>query len=79
MWLHPDARGLGLGTRLLAALESAARHAGRHAVRLDTNESLREAIALYESAGYRRIVRYNDNPDATRFYEKSLSRAARRG
>jgi len=72
MWLHPDARGLGLGTRLLAALESAARHAGHHAVRLDTNESLREAIALYESAGYRRIARYNDNPDATRFYAKSL-------
>ena len=72
MWLHPDARGLGLGTRLLAALESAARYAGHHAVRLDTNESLREAIALYESAGYRRIARYNDNPDATRFYAKSL-------
>src|SRR5438876_138867 len=72
MWLHPDARGLGLGTRLLAALESAARHAGHHAVRLDTNERLREAIALYESAGYRRIARYNDNPDATRFYAKSL-------
>ena len=72
MWLHPDARGLGLGTRLLAALESAARHAGHQAVRLDTNEHLREAIALYESAGYRRIARYNDNPDATRFYAKSL-------
>jgi len=72
MWLHPDARGLGLGTRLLAALESAARHAGHRAVRRDTNESLREAIALYESAGYRRIARYNDNPDATRFYAKSL-------
>jgi len=79
MWLHPDARGLGVGTRLLAALESAARRAGHRAIRLDTNDCLREAIALYESAGYLRIVRYNDNPDATRFYEKSLSRAARRG
>jgi len=72
MWLHPDARGLGLGMRLLAALESAGRHAGHREIRLDTNECLHEAIALYEAAGYRRVARYNDNPDATRFYAKSL-------
>ena len=78
MWLHPDARGLRLGTRLLAALESTARRAGHHEIRLDTNECLREAIALYEDAGYRRIARYNDNPDATRFYSKSLHGRRRR-
>jgi len=72
MWLHPDARGLGLGTRLLAALESAGRHTGHREIRLDTNECLHEAIALYEAAGYRRVARYNDNPDATHFYAKSL-------
>lgn len=80
MWLHPDARGLGLGTRLLAALESTARQAGHREIRLDTNERLHEAIVLYEAAGYRRVARYNDNPDATRFYAKSLRggrRAAR--
>jgi hypothetical protein len=37
---------------------------------------LGEAIALYESAGYRSIARYNDNPDATRFYAKQLRRVA---
>lgn len=72
MWLHPDIRGLGLGARLLAALESAARGAGHREVRLDTNDRLAEAIALYEAADYRRIERYNDNPDATRFYAKPL-------
>lgn len=72
MWLHPDARGLGMGMRLLDALESAARRAGDHSVRLDTNDRLTEAIALYEASGYRRIPRYNDNPDATRFYAKRL-------
>jgi GNAT superfamily N-acetyltransferase len=72
MWLHPDVRGLGLGARLLAALESAARQARQRELRLDTNERLGEAIALYEAAGYRRIERYNDNPDATHFYAKAV-------
>jgi ribosomal protein S18 acetylase RimI-like enzyme len=72
MWLHPDVRGLGLGVRLLGALEDAARQAGNREVRLDTNERLLEAIALYEAAGYRRIPRYNDNPDATHFYAKAF-------
>lgn len=76
MWLHPDARALGLGSRLLAALESAARAAGDHEVRLDTNERLTEAIALYAHAGYRRVRRYNDNPDATHFYAKRFRRRA---
>ncbi len=35
-------------------------------------DSLVEAIRLYESRGYRTIARYNDNPDATQFYEKRL-------
>jgi len=72
MWLHPDVRGMGLGERLLDELESLARQAGHREVRLDTNERLGEAIALYEGAGYRRVERYNDNPDATRFYGKRL-------
>ncbi len=75
MWLHPDTRGLGLGARLLDALELAARAAGNRTIRLDTNGRLREAIALYERAGYRRIERYNDNPDATHFYAKRLTAA----
>ncbi len=77
MWLHPDRRDLGLGTRLLAALESAARGAGHREVRLDTNRRLGAAVALYERAGYRRIERYNDNPDATHFFAKTLAGAGR--
>jgi ribosomal protein S18 acetylase RimI-like enzyme len=77
MWLHPDVRGLGVGTRLLDRLEAAAREAGHREIRLDTNERLTEAIALYERAGYRRIGRYNDNPDATRFYAKRLWRGGK--
>ena len=51
MWVSPDARGLGLGGRLLRSLEQAARDAGATVVRLETNGSLAEAIALYRKAG----------------------------
>ena len=42
-------------------------------VRLDTNGTLDEAIAMYERAGYRRIGRYNDNPYAEAWFEKDLT------
>ena len=72
MWVDPGLRGGGVGRRLLAAVEDRARELGTATLRLDTNETLTAAIALYDSAGYRRIERYNDNPDATHFMEKSL-------
>lgn len=72
MWIHEDWRGQGLGHRLLARLEDEARALGRNRVVLDTNSSLKEAIGLYQRAGYRAIDRYNDNPYAHHFFEKSL-------
>jgi DNA-binding MarR family transcriptional regulator/GNAT superfamily N-acetyltransferase len=79
MWLHPDVRGLGLGARLLRELEAAARRAGDREIRLDTNEHLPEAIALSRRAGYHRVPRYNDNPDATHFFAKRFGGARRQG
>lgn len=72
MWVSPAARGLGLGTTLLASLEAEAVGLGARRVVLDTNATLHEAIALYERRGYARIERYNENPDATEFFEKLL-------
>ncbi|GAA5154876.1 helix-turn-helix domain-containing GNAT family N-acetyltransferase [Nocardioides marinquilinus] len=72
MWVHPGWRGAGLGTRLLRHLEDVVRARGRGVVRLDTNGTLAEAIAMYERAGYRRVERYNDNPYAELFFEKRL-------
>lgn len=72
MWLDPAVRGRGLARRLLAALEDAARAAGRTRVVLDTNSALAQAIGLYERAGYRSVERYNDNPDAERWFAKDL-------
>jgi DNA-binding MarR family transcriptional regulator/N-acetylglutamate synthase-like GNAT family acetyltransferase len=72
MWVHGDWRGAGLGARLLRHLEDLARGRGHTVVRLDTNDTLVEAIAMYERAGYRSIERYNDNEWARCWFEKSL-------
>lgn len=72
MWISPRARGLGIGRRLLAELERVAKQRKLRAVRLDTNESLTEALRLYRSAGYREIPRFNDNPYAHHWFEKTL-------
>jgi ribosomal protein S18 acetylase RimI-like enzyme len=70
MWVHDGWRGAGLGARLLRDLEGLSAEMGHRRVRLDTNGTLTEAIAMYERAGYRSIGRYNDNPYAQAFFEK---------
>lgn len=72
MWVSPAARGLGVGGRLLAELEHNARRRRMRVVRLDTHDSLTEALRLYRTAGYREIDRFNDNPYAQRWFEKTL-------
>jgi len=73
MWVHPGWRGAGLGSRLLRHLEEVAAELGNTEVRLDTNGTLVEAIAMYDRAGYRRIDRYNDNPYAEAWFAKELT------
>ena len=74
MWVHPGWRGAGLGSRLLRHLEEVAVELGHTEVRLDTNGTLVEAIAMYDRAGYRRIERYNDdNPYAEAWFAKDLT------
>jgi DNA-binding MarR family transcriptional regulator/N-acetylglutamate synthase-like GNAT family acetyltransferase len=72
MWVAPRARGLGLGRRLLRELESHARASGARSVRLETNGSLTEAIALYRSSGYVEVPAFNDEPHAHLWFEKRL-------
>jgi DNA-binding MarR family transcriptional regulator/ribosomal protein S18 acetylase RimI-like enzyme len=78
LWVAPSVRGLGLGRRLLAALERHATTAGAATVRLDTNRALNEAIAMYRAEGYREIARFNDNPYAHHWFEKRLRVDTRR-
>jgi DNA-binding MarR family transcriptional regulator/GNAT superfamily N-acetyltransferase len=72
MWVHDQWRGAGLGARVLRHLEDLARQRGYAVVRLDTNDTLVEAIAMYERAGYRAIERYTENEWAGRWFEKDL-------
>ena len=72
MWVASSARGLGVGRRLLAELERRAADHGSRAVRLDTNATLTEAIAMYRSAGYDEIDAFNDEPYAHHWFEKQL-------
>jgi GNAT superfamily N-acetyltransferase/DNA-binding MarR family transcriptional regulator len=71
MWVSPAVRGLGLGRRLLAELETHAAAHGARTLRLETNHTLAEAIALYRSAGYREVAPFNDEPYAHHWFEKA--------
>jgi DNA-binding MarR family transcriptional regulator/GNAT superfamily N-acetyltransferase len=71
MWVAAEARGLGIGRRLLAALEAEARKRGLETLRLETNRSLVEAQALYRRAGYREVAPFNEEPYAHHWFEKS--------
>jgi DNA-binding MarR family transcriptional regulator/GNAT superfamily N-acetyltransferase len=73
MWVAPEVRGLGLGRRLLAELETHAAARGVRTLRLETNRALAEAISLYRSAGYREVAAFNDEPYAHHWFEKTLT------
>jgi DNA-binding MarR family transcriptional regulator/GNAT superfamily N-acetyltransferase len=78
MWVSDDVRGLGIGRRLLNELEARAEATGARSVRLETNRSLTEAIALYRASGYREIPAFNDEVYAHHWFEKSLSQPSAR-
>jgi DNA-binding MarR family transcriptional regulator/GNAT superfamily N-acetyltransferase len=72
MWVDQNVRGLGLGRRLLADLEAHAARHGASVVRLDTNKTLTEAIAMYRAAGYREVDAFNEETYAHHWFEKLL-------
>jgi DNA-binding MarR family transcriptional regulator len=74
MWIAPAARGLGLGRRLLEALEACALAGGARVAHIETSATLPEAIALYQSAGWIEVQPFNDEPFADHWFEKQLAR-----
>ncbi|MGW3634748.1 GNAT family N-acetyltransferase [Streptomyces sp. NPDC005122] len=58
MYVVPEARGLGLARRILAALEDDARASGRTRMVLETGAKQPEAVALYTSSGYAPCVKF---------------------
>jgi len=72
MWVDDAVRGMGVGRRILEALEQAARDHGAASVTLETNASLTEAIAMYRAAGYVEVEPFNDEVYADHWFEKPL-------
>ena len=72
MWVADTVRGAGIGRRVLEALESQARELGLTTLRLETNQTLHEAIGLYRSAGFREVASFNADPYAHHWFEKFL-------
>ncbi|WP_347312571.1 GNAT family N-acetyltransferase [Defluviimonas sp. SAOS-178_SWC] len=72
LWIAPAARGMGLATRLMKTAEDRARSLGMTTLRLDTNRTLGEAIALYRSTGWTEIPAFNTEPYAHHWFEKRL-------
>ena len=73
MWVDDAVRGMGVGRRILAALEQVAREHGAASVTLETNASLTEAIAMYRASGYVEVEPFNDEVYADHWFEKRLA------
>ncbi|HET7650022.1 MAG TPA: GNAT family N-acetyltransferase [Gammaproteobacteria bacterium] len=72
LYVKPAARGHGIADALMDTLEAHARGQGFKWIYLDTYDDLKPAIALYGKRGYKACERYNNNPQATCFFRKSI-------
>jgi DNA-binding MarR family transcriptional regulator/ribosomal protein S18 acetylase RimI-like enzyme len=73
MWVASSTRGLGIGKRILARLETIARQQKLKVLRLETNKNLVEAQTLYRNSGYREVAPFNSEPYAHYWFEKTLT------
>lgn len=69
MYVHPDARGTGLGRRLLTGLLEAAEEIGYRRVRLDSVRFMEAAHSLYRSAGFEEIAPYEQSEIPPEFWD----------
>jgi GNAT superfamily N-acetyltransferase len=60
LWVDPGQRGQGIARALMDGVEDAARALGLTELRLGTGDRQAEAVALYESSGWERVLVGND-------------------
>ena len=63
IFVSPQARGLGVGRKLLETLETEARQLGFNSLRLETGIYQPEALALFRAMGFVPRLSFGDYPD----------------
>ena len=71
--VDPTAQGQGIGKRLMAHAEAAARQLGYRELRLYTHELMTENIAMYGRLGYRQTERRSEAGYRRVYMSKSLT------
>lgn len=74
LYVRPRYRGAGLGRKLAYTIIEHAAALGYTLMRLDTLDTLKQAMGLYESLGFKKTGPYYDNPlPGVVYWERALT------